>query len=184
MLLTGLSTFLKDVLVCNFFERGKIEYSIEFFLYFQLPFSILFTDSRIQFFVQNFSDKPSSSKSKTEDLISFSSPSKVCPPTSIPPHLLFNSSAGSLGADFEFSDQSTDNSQTDDLISFNSNDFSSEQNEETDARRLENDNAETKKSVNETAHTEPAVKINSVPEYRVGTIEIEYPLQRKWNEVR
>lgn len=87
--------------------------------------------------------------------------------------MLFNSSACSLGTEYEFSDQSTDNSQTDDLISFTSNDFSIEHNEETDARRLDSDNVEPKKSVNETAPPEPAVKINSVPEYRVGITEIK-----------
>lgn len=121
---------------------------------------------------QNFSDKPSSSKNKTEDLISFSSPNKVCPPTPIPKHLQSNSSLCSLGGEFDLSDHSTDNSQTDDLISFTSNDFSIEHNDETVARRLENDEAETKKCENETAPTEPAVKVNSVPEYRVSTIRI------------
>lgn len=57
--------------------------------------------------------------------MTFGSP-KIPPPSSIPRHLLNSSTSSNLSYDFDFSDHSTDNSQTDDLISFASNDFNVE----------------------------------------------------------
>lgn len=127
-------------------------------------------------FSQNFSDRPTISKNKPEDLISFSSPNKVCPSSSIPPHMMSNSSLQSLGGEFEVLDHSTDTSQTDDLISFTSNDFSVDHIDDVSSRRDEEsvdikDTAtiETSSSADEKrANIAVAKKPSNVPEYKVN----------------
>ncbi len=127
-------------------------------------------DSNLCSLFQTFSDKPSV-KNKPEDLICFGSPNKVCPPTPIPRHILSNSSLSSAGGEFDFSDHSTDNSQTDDLISFTSNDVSIDQIDEIISRHIEVDDAESKdKDITNCSSEEksPTTKKNNVPEYRVS----------------
>lgn len=105
-------------------------------------------------------------------MIHFSSPNKIGPLSSIPRHVTLNSSSLSLSGELDISDYSTDNSQTDDLISFTSNDFSIEHNDELISQHDEISDAEIKNpevesnvSEEKNANTEKSI---NVPEYRVS----------------
>lgn len=86
--------------------------------------------------------------------------------------MLSNSSLSSLaGGEFDFSDHSTDTSQTDDLISFTSNDFSIEPNDEMADRPDMIENTDMKEiDANYCSTVDKNIvskKIYNVPEYRV-----------------
>lgn len=134
----------------------------------------------INFCFQNQNSHKSSSSKKTEDWMNFGSP-KINPPSSIPRHLLNSSTSSNLSYEFDFSDHSTDNSQTDDLISFTSNDFSTEPLIDDSASQPKDDGntqlqlLESSNSFNANREADNAIispspshkKLSNVPEYKV-----------------